>query len=594
MILRKDVKKDEKWDLKTLIKSEEEFSLLMDETVKLKNDFIKEFKGKINNANTIVKSLEKYEDIEINLGQMSSYRFLKVSVDQTNLDAQGKLMKDKSKINNIIKEIGFLEFEILQNSDETINEAIKAAPKFKSFLNKIIRKKEYSLGFETENAIKVLAPVLDSPMSLYNSAKLQDLDFEDFTLDGKSYPLSFVLFENEYEFETNHKVRHKAFYSFSENLRKYQNVIANAYTVQVKKEKALADIRGFDSVINYLLFDQEIDRKVYDEHIDIIYNELSGHMRKYARIIKEEYKLDKVTFKDLKLPLDPDFEPEITPMEAKEQIKEGLSILGDSYIDMVDRAFDERWIDFSQNKGKSTGAFCASPYGSHPFILINWTKRMREVFVLSHELGHAGHFYTSQKNQNLFSSRPSLYFIEAPSTMNEMIMANHMLKQDKDKRFKRWLLGTMISRTYYHNFVTHMLEAYFQREVYKRVDEGEVLHAEIYNKIKRETLEGFWGDDVIIDEGAELTWMRQQHYYKGLYPYTYSAGLSIATEVSRKIFQEDENYIEKWKDVLKAGGSKSPKELAQMVDVDIESHEAIHNTIKYIGEIIDEIDTIKL
>jgi oligoendopeptidase F len=142
---------------------------------------------------------------------------------------------------------------------------------------------------------------------------------------------------------------------------------------------------------------------------------------------------------------------------------------------MVKRAYDERWIDFVQNIGKSTGAFCSSPYGIHPFILISWTERMRECFVLAHELGHAGHFFMAQQAQNILNTRPSLYFIEAPSTMNEMLMANHLNENVRMIRvMKRWVLSTMISRTYYHNFVTHLLEAAYQREVYRIIDQGRI------------------------------------------------------------------------------------------------------------------------
>ncbi|NMR85440.1 oligoendopeptidase F, partial [Vibrio parahaemolyticus] len=130
------------------------------------------------------------------------------------------------------------------------------------------------------------------------------------------------------------------------------------------------------------------------------------------------YNLDEMTFADLKVDVDPDFEPQISVEEAREYILGALSVLGEDYTEMLNRAFDERWIDFVQNEGKSTGAFCSSPYGAHSYILISWTERMREVFVLAHELGHAGHFTLAHRNQSIFNSRPSLYFIEAPSTMN--------------------------------------------------------------------------------------------------------------------------------------------------------------------------------
>lgn len=324
----------------------------------------------------------------------------------------------------------------------------------------------------------------------------------------------------------------------------------------------------------------------------MIYKELAPAMRKYAKLLKKIHGLEKMTFNDLKLSVDPTFEPPITIDKAKEYVMDGLNIMGEDYQEMMERSFEERWIDFVQNKGKSTGAFCASPYGRHPFILISWTERMREVFVLAHELGHAGHFYLSQQNQNIFDARPSLYFIEAPSTINEMIMANHLLKEKQEPRFRRWVLSSMISRTYYHNFVTHMLEAHYQREVYKIIDEGGSLSAKKLNDLKRATLEGFWGEEVDIIPGAERTWMRQQHYYKGLYPYTYSAGLTIATEVSKRILAEGAPAVEDWKKVLRAGGTKDPVTLSAMAGVDIMTDKPLRNTIAYIGEIIDEIEKL--
>src|SRR5699024_529264 len=143
--------------------------------------------------------------------------------------------------------------------------------------------------------------------------------------------------------------------------------------------------------------------------------------------------------------------------------------------------------------------------------------------------------------------------------------------------------------TYYHNFVTHLLEAAYQREVYKIIDSGGSVQAPLLNKIKREILEEFWGDAVEINEGAELTWMRQPHYYMGLYSYTYSAGLTIATEVSKRVLTEEQKTLDDWKEVLKAGGTKTPVELAKMAGVDITTDKPLLNTIEHIGNIIDEI-----
>lgn len=214
---------------------------------------------------------------------------------------------------------------------------------------------------------------------------------------------------------------------------------------------------------------------------------------------------------------------------------------------------------------------------------------MEDVFVLAHELGHAGHFYNAHQNQNAFNSRPSTYFIEAPSTMNEMLVANHLLSNSEDLKFKRWVISSIISRTYYHNFVTHLLEAAYQRKVYEKIDAGGSVNASILNELKRSVLEDFWGDTVEINEGAELTWMRQPHYYMGLYPYTYSAGLTISTEVAKRVLDEGQPAVDDWIKVLQAGGTKTPAELAQMAGVDITTEEPLRNTIAYIGSLIDQL-----
>jgi len=183
---------------------------------------------------------------------------------------------------------------------------------------------------------------------------------------------------------------------------------------------------------------------------------------------------------------------------------------------------------------------------------------MSDVFTLAHEIGHAGHFDLAHKHQNIFDIEPSSYFVEAPSTMNEILMVNYLLKTNDDPRFKRWVLSSIITNTYYHNFVTHLLEAAYQREVYKIIDEGGNVQSSKLSAIMKDVLQKFWGDDVSINDGAELTWMRQPHYYMGLYSYTYSAGLTIATEVSRRILKEGQPAIDDWTRSLE---SREPKHL---------------------------------
>src|SRR5699024_10521175 len=205
------------------------------------------------------------------------------------------------------------------------------------------------------------------------------------------------------------------------------------------------------------------------------------------------------------------------------------------------------------------------------------------------ELGHAGHFYLAEQKQSILNVNPSTYFVEAPSTFNELLLAEHLLTNTDDTRMKRWVISQLLS-TYYHNFVTHLLEGEFQRRIYTLAEKGTPITAALLCEQKRETIESFWGDTVHVDEGAGLTWMRQPHYYMRLYPYTYSAGLTVATAVLQKVKKEGESAIQTWIEVLKKGGSLSPLELTKMAGVDMTDPNTIKEAVAYVGSLIDQLE----
>ena len=467
--------------------------------------------------------------------------------------------------------------------------ALAQAGSCKGYIKELLRKKPHQMHPEAERVLTTLSGALDLPYDAYNTAKLADMKFDAFDVDGEKYPLGYSLFEDNYEYEPNTKVRRAAFEAFSAKLRDYENTNATLYNSFVQTQKTLATLRGFKSIYDKDLFEDHVNQDLYHRQINLITEKLAPHMRKYAALIKKIYHLDEMTFADLKLPIDPDYCPTVSIEESKAYIEKGLSVMGEDYLKMIQTAYRERWVDFAQNKGKSTGGFCASPYGKGSFILLTWQGKMSDVFTLAHELGHAGHFKLCNEAQSIFDTNVSGYFVEAPSTMNELLMVHYMLKTNDDKRFRRWVLANMVSNTYYHNFVTHLMEAAYQREVYKIVDEGGSVQAETLNQIMREALEKFWGDTVKINEGAELTWMRQPHYYMGLYSYSYSAGLTIATQMCKRIENEGESAIEDWKNVLQAGSTLSPVELAALGGIDITTDGPLLDTIETIGAYIDEI-----
>lgn len=589
--LREEVPVKETWDLKDLFTSDQAFYQTLEQVVQMSLDFNHTYYQKLNNIETIEKALDEYERILIEIDRLYNYPELRLSVDTSNEEAQKVNAKLNTTSGKLAGLLSFVDSEILELPDEIISE-LRSQTKYPHFIKQLQDRKPYQLSADVEKVLATLTPTLRSPFELYGTTKSLDINFESFDYEGVTYPLDYATFENEYEDHPSPEFRRKSFRAFSDALRQYQHTTAATYNMQVKQEKIEADLRGYDSVIDYLLQDQEVTKDMFDRQIDVIMSDLAPVMQKYAKIIQRVHNLDKMRFEDLKISIDPNFEPEISIEESKKYIYGALKVLGDDYVKMLESAYDYRWIDFAQNKGKDTGAYCASPYITHSYVFISWTGKMAETFVLAHELGHAGHFTLAQNHQNLLESEASMYFVEAPSTMNEMLMANYLFNSSNNPRFKRWVIGSILSRTYYHNMVTHLLEAAYQREVYSRVDNGESLTAPLLNEIMLNTYKAFFGDTVEMTDGVELTWMRQPHYYMGLYSYTYSAGLTIGTVVSQCIKKEGQPAVDRWLKTLQAGGSQSPIELAQIAGVDITTDAPLKETINYISNLVDELEVL--
>ena len=589
LAMRKDVPVELTWDLSALYTDETVLQADIKKIRILADEIEKTYKGKLTAVETVQACLDQYRELIQLLILVGNYCNLAASVDYSDAALQERDENVGRMSAQVWSQLSFIDSEILAQDESLLQAAIDQGGPNQPYLKDLLIQKPHQLQPETERVLAALGPSINAPYQIYNMAKLADMRFPSFQAGGEELPLGYSLFEDNYEYDPRTEVRREAFATFSRKIREYENVTAAAYQTAVQTEKILAVQRGYASVFDSLLLRQKVSQDMYDRQIDLIMEKLAPHMRKYARLLQKIHGLDRMTYADLKLTVDPAYDPKVTIEESKKYIEQGLAVMGSDYQAMIRDAYQNRWVDFAQNQGKSTGGFCASPYSSHSFILLSWHERMSDVFTLAHELGHAGHFKACNAAQSVFGTSVSTYFVEAPSTINELLMAHYLLKTNADKRFRRWVLSCMVGNTYYHNFVTHLLEAAYQREVYRIVDAGCGVQAETLDRIMRETLEKFWGDAVELTEGAELTWMRQPHYYMGLYSYTYSAGLTVATQVCKRVEREGQPAVEDWKRVLAAGGTKTPLELARMAGVDISTDGPLLDTIETIGGMIDEI-----
>ncbi|MEC1533883.1 oligoendopeptidase F [Bacillus haynesii] len=592
---RSEVPQELTWNLTDLFSSYEAWENAL---VKIEEDLVSigSFKGRLHEgADVLLDCLILQEKLLERLIRAAAYTHLRKSEDLTNPVNQADASRMAALQAKLNAGLSFIQSEILEfpeNQVETYIESEKGLEPFSKMLMEIMERKPYKLAPKTEEALAVLGEVHDAPYKIFGMAKLADMQFSPIQdRNGNELANSFALYEGKYMFSPDTHIRRTAFDSFTNTLQTYKNTIAAIYETEVKKQVGMSRLRGYESVTHMLLQPQSVTLEMYHNQLDVIKNELAPHMRKYAALKKRVLDLDEMCFCDLQAPLDHDFSPKTTYEQAGRMILDALQVMGPEYAEVMETALTERWVDLADNIGKSTGAFCSSPYGVHPFILMTWTDTMRDAFTLAHELGHAGHFYFANRKQRIMNVRPSLYFIEAPSTMNEMLLAQHLFSKTNDPKMKRWVINQLMG-TYYHNFVTHLLEGEYQRRVYELAEQGCALTASVLSEQTTAVLSEFWGSGVKLDEGAGLTWMRQPHYYMGLYPYTYSAGLTASTIVSQQIKEEGRPAVDRWLNVLKAGGTMKPLDLLKHAGVDMSTDQPVRRAVAYVGTLVDELEKL--
>lgn len=584
---RSEFPENELWDLTALYQDQEDFLRAIEKTREDIQKFVRDYQGKLSTFEDFERAFAELEQIYIQISHIGNYGFMPQTTDfgdESFAQIAQAAMEFETEANVALS---FFD-DALVGADETVLEKLGQELHLTSAIRQAKIKKAHYLGADVEKALTNLGEVFYSPQDIYTKMRAGDFAMADFEVDGKVYKNSFVTYENFYQNHENSEIREKAFRSFSEGLRQHQNTAAAAYLAQVKSEKLLADMKGYDSVFDYLLSEQEVDRSMFDRQIDLIMSEFAPVAQKYLKHVAKVNGLEKMTFADWKLDLDSELNPEVSIDDAYDLVMKSVEPLGHEYCQEVARYKEERWVDFAANAGKDSGGYAADPYRVHPYVLMSWTGRMSDVYTLIHEIGHSGQFIFSDNHQSYFNAHMSTYYVEAPSTFNELLLSDYLERQFDNPRQKRFALAHRLTDTYFHNFITHLLEAAFQRKVYTLIEEGGTFGASKLNAIMKEVLTEFWGDAVEIDDDAALTWMRQAHYYMGLYSYTYSAGLVISTAGYLHL-KNDENGARDWLELLKSGGSKTPLESAMIIGADISTDKPLRDTIQFLSDTVDQI-----
>ncbi|HEQ0606474.1 TPA: oligoendopeptidase F [Streptococcus pyogenes] len=583
---RSEFPENELWDLTALYKDRQDFLLAIEEALQDIDLFKRNYEDRLTSVDDFTQALIEIEHIYIQMSHIGTYAFMPQTTDFSDESFAQIAQAGDDFMTKASVALSFFD-TALANADLDVLDTLEKNPYFSAAIRMAKIQKEHLLSPDVEKALANLREVINAPYDIYTKMRAGDFDMDDFEVDGKTYKNSFVSYENFYQNHENAEIRDKAFRSFSKGLRKHQNTAA-AYLAKVKSEKLLADMKGYTSVFDYLLAEQEVDRSLFDRQIDLIMTEFGPVAQKFLKHVAQVNGLEKMTFADWKLDIDNDLNPEVSIDGAYDLVMKSLAPLGQEYTKEIERYQTERWVDFAANANKDSGGYAADPYKVHPYVLMSWTGRMSDVYTLIHEIGHSGQFIFSDNHQSYFNTHMSTYYVEAPSTFNELMLSDYLEHQFDDPRQKRFALAHRLTDTYFHNFITHLLEAAFQRKVYTLIEEGGTFGADQLNAMMKEVLTDFWGDAVDIDDDAALTWMRQAHYYMGLYSYTYSAGLVMSTAGYLNL-KNNPDGAKEWLDFLKSGGSRTPFDTAMLIGADIATEKPLRDTIQFLSNTVDQI-----
>lgn len=524
--------------------------------------------------------------------RVGAYAHLHQSSD--GIDPKNQAMSDRasSALSKASGELAFIVPEILALPEGTVERYLSEEPGlvvYRPQLDRILRQRPHTLGSEAEGVIAALGEALAAPSAVYQRTTAADLEFPA-VKDASGREVAVALAGADRLLALpDRDLRRRAHEALGAGLRRHRQTLAAALAAAIKRNVTMARLRHYGSAEEMILHQQQVPFEVYSNVLDVIHDAIAPHMRRLLRLRQRVLGLDEVRKYDMTAPLDPDVDPPYTWDDAEGLIRAGLAPLGDEYGEIVARSFRERWIDRADNIGKPHGAFCSGVYGVHAYILMTWTGKLRNVFTLAHELGHAGHGMLAGRNQLISNVWSTLFFVEAPSTCNEMFLGRHILDTTDDPRVRRLVVQQFMG-TFIHNMVTHLLQGHLERRLYGLAEAGKPLTLRAITEAQAEVYDRFFDGSVVLDETDHLDWMTVPHYYRGLYPYTYAAGLTCGVAVADAVRREGPPAVERWLATLKAGGTLAPLDLMKMAGVDMTSPEPMRQAVAFFGELVRELE----
>ena len=589
---RSEIKEEDTWDLSVLYKNTEAFK---EEYKKLKDDIkeIEKYKGKLlESADTLLNFLKLEDTLERRLYKLYYYAHLNFDVDTTNAKSL-ELTAEISQLITIYSTLtSFVDPELLKAEYAKILNFYNEKPELLTYrfnLENLYRYKKHTLKENEEKILSTLSEALNASDEIYESLTDSDLTFGNIVVDGKRIEFTESNYSTFIE-SNDRKVRQKAFNILFKNYQKYIHTIANTFRFHVETASKLAKLKHYESSLAASLFQENIDIKVYDNLIKTVRKNLST-LYDYYNLKKEVLGLDKLHLYDIYANMVSDIDVKYTFDEAKNIVLDALGMLGTDYQKKLTKAFNNRFIDIYNNKGKRSGAYSSGFYDTPPYILLNYEGGYSDLTTLAHELGHSMHTMYSCENNPYNTSSYQIFVAEVASTVNELLLLKYLLKKTDSKKEKLFLLNKLLE-LFKGTIFRQTMFAEFEKNMYESHEKGIVLTPEYLNSEYYKLVCDYFGRDVVKDKLIQYEWMRIPHFYYNFYVYKYAIGLSAACKIVHDIELNGEKAISNYLAFLKTGGSMYPSEELKIAGVDISSPEFIEEAISMFKETISEFREI--
>lgn len=563
------------WDLSKFFNSSDELDKFCLDLQNRANEFKAKFSQNLSNlnANEFQNAMSEYEEILSGIGKIMSYAYLKFAKDTSTGPFLAKYEEICAKIEEIVL---FFEIEFNELNSEIQNNFISNTPKFSYYLENLAKNKPHQLSFLEE---RILLRTANTGASAFSRLFDESMARARFEFRGQSLKEEEILSKLSSD---DREIRKEAAIALSQGLKPMQHLLTYIYNMIKTDLKNSCELRGYEYGESSRHLSNQIEKSSVDALIKASENSFDLVSKFYDKK-REILGFDKLYDYDRYAPLGGDEKMEFD--EAKSIVIKAFSEFSPLFGDLAKRAFDENWCDVYPDENKQAGAFSHSASSDiHPFVLLNFTGRRRDLFTLAHELGHSIHQYLSYSVGYLNSHTP-LTTAETASVFCEMLVFEYIKNSVSKEQRVALLAGKIedIFATLYRqiNFTT------FERRIHSY--EGEISSDEI-DRIWLEESKKMFGDSLILNDYYKIWWSYIPHFiHSPFYCYAYSyAQLLVLALFGLYKSGKCENFVEIYTKFLSLGGSKSPKELVGMFGFDIDDEKFWNIGIEQVANLVNE------